>query len=398
MEEIIRRKMSGLKKDIGVFSDRLSELSATGNGFTQGVGELVYREMKRIGYNTVTKDRAGNVVGVLKGYKNDSNLALLSHHDMAVSTISGTGVNKFMAGIVTSVFTGALLKNTLLPLEGDLMVCCVPRKDLCSFGIKHLYENTMKKADLKGVILAEPSNYNVYLGSRGKMEYQISVKGKLDNDFLKTKGINMLSVMYPLIQELENLSRTLPVNNEFGSSSLSIKDITFQENDSSGNYREFRIVVDRCFTDSENSNSILKKASMIAENIYSKQDGVVVETSISNGSAKSSEGETMVSDKKSNYWKMENSHPFVTNSIQVLKENGFDPAIGYWKQIITEGSYTCGEWKIPTIGFGGGTEESLYLQNTPLDPESIERSILGKSLIIHRNAGIPSFGWCEDEI
>lgn len=65
---------------------------------------------------------------------------------------------------------------------------------------------------------------------------------------------------------------------------------------------------------------------------------------------------------------------------------------------MTEGSYTYGELKIPTIGFGAGSEDRLGSDADVMTVEKIERAAYGQALIVDRNIGMPTFGWSSDEI
>jgi len=95
---------------------------------------------------------------------------------------------------------------------------------------------------------------------------------------------------------------------------------------------------------------------------------------------------------------MESHQPFALDSLKSLTDNGFKSAFGYWKKIITEGSYTCAELKLPTIGFGAGSEDMVDSGSEILSMDKLERASYGQALIIQRNIGVPTFGWSSDEI
>jgi len=397
MYAIAKKRMKGLEGPLELFSKKIADADQKDVALAE-FAELISQEMKRLGYDDVSKDKAGNVVGIIRGYEGKEDITLISH--IGSNDSQEEGLLSFKAGIISSLYAGALLKRSLLPISGDLIVCCVPRGDCCDFGVKYLFENSLKKrmGRLKGVVLSEPTDLNVNLGHKGRMEYEIVVKGRIDREFLENKGINMLGTMFPLINELEKVSHTLPSDFSLGASSLKIKDISYSGYQPQGEEKEFRLIVDRAFVPEEETGAILKRAKSIATLIYKGEPEIAINTALSKSRIRTYTGLDIVSEKEFKPWKIENNHPFVTSSLEVLKDNGFGSQLGYWKRIVTEGSYTFGELKIPTIGFGIGREELVDSPSGSLAIDELERAIFGQVLIAHRSIGMPTFGWSADEI
>jgi acetylornithine deacetylase/succinyl-diaminopimelate desuccinylase-like protein len=362
--------------------------------------------MQSLDFDKVTGDSAGNLVGVIKGYENKETLVVIAHLDipsagqLKADNNLKSGVVKFKAGIISSIYAGALIKRTMLPLTGDLIICCVPRMESCGFGIKYLFENHLKSKlkKIRGVLLCEPTDFNINLGHKGRMEYEIIVKGRLNRNFLENRGMNMLGTMFPLISELEKFSKQLPSDSNLGYSNLRIKDVRYSGYQPEDEHNEFRVVVDRVFIPEENLSGILGKAKMIAKNVYKGEPDVTINTALAREKVKTSTGMELVSEKEYKPWIMEGHQPFVLDSLKSLTDNGFKSSFGYWKKIITEGSYTCAQLKLPTIGFGAGSEDVIDSGAEALSMDKIERSSYGQALIIQRNIGVPTFGWSSDEI
>lgn len=405
MKDLMQAKAKGLNERLGKFSRRLADYDLAGND-TSGLSAMIRREMKELDFEKVDSDKAGNLIGTIKGYENKDAMVLISHMDNLSSQERKTeaclqsGVVKFKSGIACGVYAGALIKRTLLPLTGDLIVCCVPRSSCCGYGIKYLFENYLKPKlkKIRGVVLCEPTDFNINLGHKGRMEYEIVVKGRLNRNFLENRGMNMLGAMFPLISELEKASRELPADANLGDSGLRIKDVRYSGYHPEDDFNEFRVVVDRLFVPEENLGGILDKAKKIAKNVYKGEPDVTVNTVVAKEKVKTDSGLEIISEKEFKPWVMESHQPFALNSLKSLTENGFESSFGYWKKIITEGSYTCAELKIPTIGFGAGLEEEIGTGNESLSMDKLERAIYGQALIIQRNIGVPTFGWSSDEI
>ena len=401
MKELLIEKAKGLKTELAKFYKRVESFkldSANTGEFT----DLIASEIKGLSFDKITKDKAGNLIGVIKGYGNKDALVMISHIDIRTPNqqkLEGSdtvGIEVVKSGIISSVYAGALIKRTALPLEGDLIVCFVPRVEACDFGIQYLFENFLKARvkKIKGVVLCEPTDLNINLGHKGRMEYEIVIKGRLNRNFLENRGMNMLGTMFPLINELEKASKELPSDFNLGRSGLRIKDVRYSGYQPQDEVSEFRIVVDRVFIPEESQGFILNKAKTIAKTVYQQEPDITVNTLLAKERIKTYTGLELISEKEFKPWAMESHDPFALESLKTLTENGFKTGFGYWKKIVTEGSYTYGKLKIPTIGFGAGSEDI----KDSLSADKVERAVYGQSLIILRNIGIPTFGWSSDEI
>ncbi|MFA6142522.1 MAG: hypothetical protein WC738_04415 [Candidatus Omnitrophota bacterium] len=405
MNKLINAKAKGLKPSLIKFYKRVESFnlnSANTGEFT----DLVAAEMKESSFDKITKDKAGNLIGVIKGYGNKDAVVVVSHIDtrtpnqQKLEGFDGNGMAGFKSGIISSVYAGALIKKTLLPLDGDLIICCVPRVEACDFGIQYLFDDFLKARikKIKGVILCEPTGFNINLGHKGRMEYEIVVKGRLNRNFLENRGINMLGTMFPLINELEKVSKELPSDFNLGRSALRIKDVRYSGYQPQDAVSEFRIVVDRAFIPEESESFILNKAKTIAKTVYRQESDITVNALMAKERVRTYTGLESVSEKEFKPWSMESHQPFALESLKTLTENGFNSNFGYWKKIVTEGSYTYGQLKIPTIGFGVGLEDAMTAGQDVLTADKVEKAAYGTALIVLRNIGMPTFGWSSDEI
>lgn len=405
MKELLKAKAKGLKGDLVKFYKRVENFKLDSTDIGE-FANLIAAEMKELSFDKITNDKAGNLIGVIKGYSNKDALVMVSHIDtrtpnqQKLEGLYGGTMSRFKSGIISSVYAGALIKRTLLPLTGDLIICCLPRAECCNFGIQYLFDNFLKPKvkKIKGIILCEPTNFNINLGHKGRMEYEIVVKGRLNRNFLENRGMNMLGMMFPLVNELEKVSRELPSNFNLGRSDLRIKDVRYSGYQPQDAVNEFRIVVDRVFIPEESEGFILNKAKTIAKTVYKQELDITVNTLLAKERVKTHTGLELVSDKEFKPWAMESHAPFALESLNTLTENGFKSNFGYWKKIVTEGSYTYGQLKIPTIGFGAGLEVTPDSGQDSLTADKVERAAYGQTLIVLRNIGMPTFGWSSDEI
>ena len=390
MKDILKSRLGGLKSGMEEFFDELGKFEKENTDIEQ-FGKYISTEMKSKGYDIVSTDKAENVIGMVKGTKDDGDIVIISHFDVPEKT---GGTSGFKNGITSGLFAGALLKNSLAPLKGNVIFCCIPNINDSEARVEYLFNETLKlrRNKIKSVLLCEPTGLNVFLGHKGRMEYEIHITG----NFTGETSANKMQMAFPLVNELYKVSEKLPLNSNLGKSRLSVRDVNLTDNDSGT--KEITFTVDRVFVPEEDHSAILKRAKSIAEDVYSKNEKFSVNTAVAIEKVKVGGGLELKVEKKYDPWLMDVSEPYVRRSIDALGEVELKHATGYWQNSFTFGSYTYGKLKIPTIGFGAGNEEANKGQDRAEHLKGLEAAVLGTAWIAYRNIGIPSFGWSSDEI
>ena len=383
MKELLEMRMEGERKSIQHLNAGMGRIAAHENS-ARLVQELLAAEMGKLGFDDVDEDSLGTVYGIIRGVERGEPLWVIAHSD------------DHRACALSAVCAAGAIKGSLLPLRGDLIVSCVSRSLFGNYAVEHFYEEVLKHRypAIKGVLLSEPTGGSVNLGHKGRVEYEIVVRGHVAGRVLQSGGVNMLGTIFPLVSELEKVSEGLPRDTALGRSSLRIKDIHYNTPPEGGSPQEFRVAVDRVFVPEESPGAILERARGIATAIYRSCADLDVSTALVRNRYETPQGaEEIVSEWKP--WIMAGHDPFALSSLEALREGGFKPEFGYWKQTFTEGSFTRGKLGLPTLGFGPGGEEAGSGEPSARE---IERAALGQALIMHRAIGIPSFGWDADEI
>ncbi|MDD4202151.1 MAG: hypothetical protein PHQ52_01660 [Candidatus Omnitrophica bacterium] len=405
MQRLLKNQVEKMKKPLNDLYLKVKNANLSESNISS-FSKMISDEMRKLEYDSIKIDGLGNIVGMIKGHSNKSPLVLIAnidYQDLANSNnmeLKKNNMIAFKAGLLTSIYVGSLLKSSLLPLDGNLYVCCIPRLNSGDYGIRYLFENSLKEklSKIKGIILCEPTARNINVGHKGRLEYEIVVKGTLGTTLLENKGINMLGAMFPLINELERFSKGLPQNALVGDSNLSIKNVGINRSRQPLNYKEFKVVVERGFVPEENSVNILKKAKSIAKDVYKGQPDLQVSTALVKEKIRTYTGMSIVSKKEFRPWKIESHHNFVVTAMDALKENRSNVSIDYWKKIVTEGAYLFSELGIPTIGFGAGSEDDIEMLKETISVNELLKTVYEQAFIVHRSIGIPTFGWSSDEI
>ena len=162
------------------------------------VARLVEDQMQALGYDKVFADEYGNVVGIMLGRQGESTVLLSSHMDTADAgeaaawqdspfsgevrddVLHGLGASDCKAGLAAQIYAGALLKRSLLPLRGNLVVAAtVSEEQGGSPGLRHLMRDTLPSLDMQPdyAILGEPTALSIYYGHDGSATFEVLIEG-----------------------------------------------------------------------------------------------------------------------------------------------------------------------------------------------------------------------------
>lgn len=185
---------------------------------------LIAQKMQSLGYDEVTIDKIGNVVGIV-GH-GDKVLMFDSHVDTvtvpdaeewAIPPFSGTIVNGRLHGrgsvdmkssIATSIYAGAMAKKQgLLKGKKIIVSCTVFEEDCDGVNLKYLFEDLKIRPDF--MVICEPSNNLITLGHKGKVQVVITTKGVSAHGAEPQKGKNAVYEMSEIIQRVEKLNQQL---------------------------------------------------------------------------------------------------------------------------------------------------------------------------------------------
>ncbi|NBD34716.1 MAG: M20/M25/M40 family metallo-hydrolase, partial [Chloroflexi bacterium] len=175
------------------------------------VAALVMDEMRRLGYDDVQMDAAGN------GLMFDSHMDTVSVSDRDAWTVDpwgaevrngrlyGLGACDMKGGLAATVYGAAALRQRGPDLKGPVWVICVgleePSEGTCT---RILFEED--QMDAQWVVIAEPSNLNVVRAQRGHVEMKLNIKGKSAHSSAPQLGVNAIYAAARIIFGLEMLA------------------------------------------------------------------------------------------------------------------------------------------------------------------------------------------------
>jgi acetylornithine deacetylase/succinyl-diaminopimelate desuccinylase-like protein len=310
---------------------------------------------------------------------------------MASGCIYGAGASDCKSGVAAHVFAGCLLKRSLLPLNGNLIVAAAAaEQNGCSIVTKYLLEKTLPGLGLKVdyVILGETTGLNLYYGHDGWIELDVKVVGS--NPFKVGDAANTI------FNDIDNISR----ENEIAYPNWQI--INKPRIEDEQGLRKATITVGRRMGISEDSGCITGQLKHEAIMAIKNNSSVAVDVAVRTESQTLCTGHSIAVKKISHAWSIDPFCPLMEKARGSLKASGCKAQAGKWKLgrlgMGTSGSVILNEYGIPVIGYGPGDEDQAHTANECVNVNDIVEAVYGTSAIVHSLIGIPVFGWSSDEI
>ena len=168
------------------------------------LAELVKDKMVELAYDKVWIDEAGNVVGKIAGSKSKKSIILNCHLDtvsvgnekaweyppfsgeITDTEIWGRGASDTKATFALQIFAPAILKKEKMLPDCDIYVTGVVHEEDSGIGSNIL----SKKIKADYAIVGEATENDIAIGHRGRMRYDIHIKGKAAHASTPKEGIN----------------------------------------------------------------------------------------------------------------------------------------------------------------------------------------------------------------
>lgn len=329
------------------------------------VAARVVAEMERLGLRDVRVDRMGNIVGWI-GPGHGPVLMFNGHMDtVRVSDaeawsrepfgaaregdlLYGLGSCDMKGGLAAMVYGAKLLRDAGVALKGDLVVACVAQEEPCEgLGSQVLIEEEKIRPDW--VVLGEPTNLDVCRGHRGRLEMRLSVHGCSAHAASPTLGDNAIYTAARLVFGLELLAGQLRSDDFLGPGTLAVTQVTSSASSRNAVPDYCELIIDRRLTLGENETIALAEVQRVIA-----REGVQAEVEVTEYQAASYTGHDCRAREFYPAWVMAEDHPLVTATVDAVRAQlKRRPQITRW-DFSTEGTYTAGVARIPTVGFGPG--------------------------------------------
>jgi putative selenium metabolism hydrolase len=345
------------------------------------VVERARQEMLRIGYDEVTVDPMGNLIGrigngprviAFDGHIDtvdvgDPGLWDRDPHsgDIEDGILYGRGTSDMKGGVASSIYAGAILKKRGIPENVTFYATATVQEEDCD-GLcwQYIINEDKLRPDL--VVITEPTSLRIYRGHRGRMELEVHTSGISCHGSAPERGDNAVYKMAGIIADIEKLNEELQPREPLGKGTVTISEIRSTSPSLCAVADGCTIHLDRRLTIGETEETSV--AEILALPSVQKAAATVT---VLDYAVPSYTGLTYPTRKYYPTWEMAESEPEVQAAMTAYVE-AFDKEaeVGHWT-FSTNGVATAGMHHIPTIGFGPGHEHFAHAPNEQTEVEHL---------------------------
>lgn len=358
--------------------------TASPSGAEGAVAALIMDEMRRLGYDDVWMDEAGNVIGQIgpaSGAESGPILMFNSHMDTVAADpasweldprggevkkgrLYGVGACDMKGGLAATVYSAALLARRKVSLHGTLIVACVGLEEPSEgTGTRVLFEEDHLRPDW--VVIAEPSNLQVVRAQRGHIEMLLSVTGRSAHSSTPELGDNAIYAAARLIFGLEILAGQMPEDPFLGPGVLAVTDIKSRAASRNAIPDRCEMFLDRRLTLGETEAMALMEIQRVVAREASHAEVRVIEEDVTTHT-----GKVLRARRASLPWAFDERHPLVQAMVHAARSVGLRPGITRW-HFATEGAYSAGVARVPTVGFGPGDPSLAHCVNECVELDQV---------------------------
>ena len=336
------------------------------SGHEDGVVRALEAEMKQAGFDSVTVDTYGNIIGCIKGNRPGPKLLFDGHIDtVPVSDekewkyppfaaeihdgkIYGRGTSD-MKGAVSAFVSAAenFAQDTNRDFAGEIYVAGVVHEE-CFEGVAARAISAAVKPDY--VVIAEASNLNLKVGQRGRGEIVVETFGVPCHSANPEKGVN---AVYKMAKVIEAIRTLVPTHHDvLGDGILELTDIKSAPYPGASVVPEYcRATYDRRLLVGETKESVLKPIQELLDKLMAEDPQLKAKVSYAVGKELCHTGAQIEGERFFPGWLYDENEAFVQDVKKELESMGYAPEITQYN-FCTNGSHYAGEAGIKTFGLG----------------------------------------------
>ena len=369
MKEKIQSSAKLIEDDLIKFLREIIAIPSI-SGKENEVIKRMQREMEILGYDKIWTDPFGNLIGQIGSGKRI--IAIDGHcdtvdvgnpdnwksdpftGDLIDRIIYGRGASDQKGGLASAIYAGKIIKEIGIPEDVTLLVVASVLEEVYE-GLCWQYIINESKIVPESVILTEPTNLEIKIGQRGRMELKVETEGISCHGSAPERGENAIYKMSEIISDIKLLNNKLVKQPVFGKGSITITDIRSTAPCLCAVADSCSIHLDRRLTTGETLESSINEITDLLSVNNSKAKVFVPEYEI-----KTYTGQVYNAKAYYPIWLLEKEHPLVRTAMDANKSQFHkEPIVGTWI-FSTNGVVTKGIYDIPTIGYGPGKEEHAH--------------------------------------
>jgi putative selenium metabolism hydrolase len=379
-----------LKEELIQFTQDLVKIKSL-SGQEGEIIKLVEKKMNALGYDEVTIDSMGNVLGRIgngeKAIMFDSHVDTVDVKDEVkwdVPPFSGTiidgrlhgrGSVDMKSGAAASIYAGEIAKNLgFISGKTVYVSCSVFEEDCDGENLKHLFKELNFKPNY--VVICEPSNNKITLGHKGKAQISIRTHGVSAHGSAPEKGINAIYEMAEIIRRVEKTNLEL-MKKDGARGTLVMSRISSVSVSLNAVPSECEVYLDRRMVPGETEDAIKQEMELLIK-------GKNATWEVGTLHRKSWTGMEIKYEPFHLAWKIDPNHELSKACIGAYHENfGNEPTeYDFWD--FSTNAVTPVSMGIPTIGFGPGEYKLAHMRNESCEVNQILDACSFYTRVIHK--------------
>jgi putative selenium metabolism hydrolase len=358
------------------------------SGEEGAVSERVRDEMQALGFDQVSIDENGSVVGIIDGMAPGKTLLFDAHTDtvgiaagvpwqydpfgaqIAEGAIFGRGSADMKGALAAMVYAAAAVDRSRL--HGRVVISASTLEEVLE-GVA--LRTVMERTHPDFVVIGESTNLNLVRGGRGRAEVHLQTIGRPAHSSSPHLGRNAVLDMMRVIDAIGTLA--LPEDPFVGPAILALTDIISEPFPGHSVIPSVcRVTYDRRLLPGETAEDVLGAVTSLPgiEDIH-------LNAEIGVGEYRTYTGRTIVCEKFFPAWMMDENHWLVQRGIDGLQRAGLQPQMSAYR-FCTNAAYSAGIAGVPTIGFGPATEHNAHVIDERLKLDDLIAAARGYQGII----------------
>jgi succinyl-diaminopimelate desuccinylase len=349
------------------------------------VAGLIKAEMERLGFDEVTTDQVGNVVGWMRG--GDGPTALFNGHmdhvdpgdvagwnsppysgDTVEDALWGRASVDMKGGLAAMIYAAGLVRQHNLALPGTLIVACAVMEEIGGLGTRALVERLKPSF----AVVGEPSNGKLMRGHRGRVELVVRVTGRSVHASVPEQSINPHYALADFLVQLKGLP--MAQDALFGASSVAPTLYVTDQSSANVTPGEARLTLDWRNVPQETPEQIIAKlSSMVAESV---PPGAESQVDVVRHRVRTYTGYEEDFPSIFPSFVLPEDHPTLGAAQSILSETlQRHIAVDTW-QFATDGGHLMAAG-VPTIGFGPGDPALAHTNRESLPVSMLLEAVTG---------------------
>uniref|UniRef100_A0A831TDN9 M20/M25/M40 family metallo-hydrolase n=1 Tax=Thermorudis peleae TaxID=1382356 RepID=A0A831TDN9_9BACT len=358
-------------------------------GEEETMARLLRAEMERLGYDDVWMDRAGNVIGLLRGSGGGKSVQFNSHidhvheGDLALwpyppyagvikdGVLYGRAASDVKGALATQVYLVPVLRAAGLRPRGDVYVAGVVLEELGGFGTATLCEEL--RTDY--AVLGEATNLELRRGHRGRILIEVRFIGRSVHASAPERGANPHYALARFLLALESLP--MRDDPDLGRSTVAPTLIATDQTSSNVTPGVLTLSLDWRSVPGEEPEDVVARVRELAE--ASLIPGLTVDVRAVGRPVRSYTGlEAEMPPTRG--FALPAAHPLVRTAAATLGGIfGREVPVGFW-QFATDGGHLM-RAGIATIGFAPAEERFAHTVHDQVSLEQLRQALLGNAAL-----------------